>query len=253
MYRPPPYNTNVPVRSVNVIFLLGIAKHMHERWLEERHHEYYYKLAKKMDYRSRASFKLMQIDDRFDIFRDGDRVVDLGAAPGGWLQVAKERVGEKGFVIGVDLRPIQPLEGVPTIVGDITDDATMKRLLDMFQGEADVIISDMAPNICGHYSTDHARSIDLCTYAVNVCDRILKKNGKLVMKVFYGDMFHDLQKELERRFRVVKVHSPDASRPTSSEVYVIAKGFLAETRVGLEIPDEKAEKKKQFTVKGSFS
>ena len=94
MYRPPPYNTNVPVRSVNVIFLLGIAKHMHERWLEERHHEYYYKLAKKMDYRSRASFKLMQIDDRFNIFRDGDRVVDLGAAPGGWLQVAKERVGD---------------------------------------------------------------------------------------------------------------------------------------------------------------
>ena len=253
MYRPPPYNTNVPVRSVNVIFLLGIAKHMHERWLEERHHEYYYKLAKKMDYRSRASFKLMQIDDRFNIFRDGDRVVDLGAAPGGWLQVAKERVGDEGFVIGVDLRPIQPMPGVPTIVGDITEDATMKRLLDMFQGEADVIISDMAPNICGHYSTDHARSIDLCMYAVNVCDRILKKNGKLVMKVFYGDMFKDLTKELEKRFRVVKVHSPDASRPTSSEVYVICKGFLAETRVGLEVPEESAEKKKQFTVKGNLS
>ena len=238
--------------GVNVILLLYIAKGMHERWLEERHHEYYYKLAKKMDYRSRASFKLMQIDDRFNIFHDGDRVVDLGAAPGGWLQVAKERVGEKGFVIGVDLRPIKPLEGVPTIVGDITDDATMKRLLDMFEGEADVIISDMAPNICGHYSTDHARSIDLCTYAINVCDRILKKNGKLVMKVFYGDMFNSLLRELERRFKSVKVHSPDASRPTSSEVYVISKGFLAETRVELDVPEEKTEKKKQFSVKGTF-
>ena len=232
---------------------MAIGKHMHERWLEERHHEYYYKLAKKMDYRSRASFKLMQIDDRFNIFHDGDRVVDLGAAPGGWLQVAKERVGEEGFVIGVDLRKIQPLEGVPTIVGDITDDATMKRLLDMFQGQADVIISDMAPNICGHYSTDHARSIDLCMYAVNVCDRVLKKNGKLVMKVFYGDMFRSLLRELESRFQSVKVHSPDASRPTSSEVYVIAKGFLAISRVQLDVPGEKEETKKQFTVKGSFS
>lgn len=225
---------------------------LHDRWLEERHNEYYYKLAKKMDYRSRASFKLMQIDDRFNIFRDGDRVVDLGAAPGGWLQVAKERVGEEGFVIGVDLRPIQPMEGVPTIIGDITDDVTMKKLLDMFQGEADVIISDMAPNICGHYSTDHARSIDLCMYAVNVCDRILKKHGKMVMKVFYGDMFHELLDELESRFASVKVHSPDASRPTSSEVYVISKGFYANKRVALDIPDKPAEKKKQFSVKGNF-
>ena len=148
---------------------------MHERWLDERHHEYYYKLAKKMNYRSRASFKIMQIDDRFGIFREGDRVVDLGAAPGGWLQVAKERVGEKGFVIGVDLRPIKPLPGITTITGDITDDATMKRLLELVNGQANVILSDMAPNIGGHYSTDHARSINLCMYAVDVCDRILKK------------------------------------------------------------------------------
>lgn len=226
---------------------------MHERWLAERHNEHYYKLAKKMDYRSRASFKLMQIDDRFNIFRDGDRVVDLGAAPGGWLQVAKERVGEEGFVIGVDLRPIKPIDGVPTIVGDITDDATMRRLLDMFEGQADVIISDMAPNICGHYSTDHARSIDLCMFAVNVCDRILRNNGKLVMKVFYGDMFHILLRELEKRFHSVKVHSPDASRPTSSEVYVVSKGFIGTSRVELEEPKPVEEKKKRFSVKGSFS
>ncbi|MBQ2763208.1 MAG: RlmE family RNA methyltransferase [Candidatus Methanomethylophilaceae archaeon] len=225
---------------------------MHERWLEERHHEYYYKLAKKLDYRSRASFKLMQIDDRFNIFKDGDRVVDLGAAPGGWLQVAKERVGEEGFVIGVDLRPIKRLEGVTTITGDITEDRTMKRLLDLFEGQADVILSDMAPNIGGHYSTDHARSINLCMYAVNVCDRILKKNGKLVMKVFYGDMFPSLKRELEDRFQSVKVHSPDASRPTSSEVYVICKGFKAQKKVELIIEPPKV-KKKEFTVKGNLS
>lgn len=224
---------------------------MHERWLEERHHEHYYKLAKKLDYRSRASFKLMQIDDRFNIFKEGNSVVDLGAAPGGWLQVAKERIGETGTVVGVDLRPIKFMEGVTTILGDITDDNTMCELLDVFGGKADVILSDMAPNIGGHYTTDHARSIELCRYAINVCDRILKKHGKLVMKVFMGDMFPWLRSELEKRFQTVRVHSPDASRPTSSEVYVIAKGFLANNTVPLK-KIEYTEKKKEFTVKGTF-
>ena len=224
---------------------------IHERWLDERHHEHYYKLAKKTGYRSRASYKIMQIDDRFGIFKEGDSVVDLGASPGGWLQVAKERVGENGKVIGVDLRPIKPMEGVITILGDITDDNTMLELLEKFGGKADVVLSDMAPNIIGSYATDHARSINLCMYAVNVCDRILKKNGKMVMKVFMGDMFPMLKKELEARFQSVKVHSPDASRPTSSEVYVISKGFLANKTVELK-PIAPPEKKKEFTKKGDL-
>ena len=224
---------------------------IHERWLDERHHEHYYKLAKKTGYRSRASFKIMQIDDRFGIFKEGDSVVDLGAAPGGWLQVAKERVGENGKVIGVDLRPIKPMDGVITILGDITDDNTMLELLDKFGGKADVVLSDMAPNITGSYATDHARSINLCMFAVNVCDRILKKNGKMVMKVFMGDMFPSLKKELEARFQSVKVHSPDASRPTSSEVYVISKGFLASKNVELK-PIAPPEKKAEFTKKGDL-
>ncbi len=225
---------------------------IHERWLDERHHEHYYKLAKKTGYRSRASYKIMQIDDRFGIFKEGDSVVDLGASPGGWLQVAKERVGENGKVIGVDLRPIKPMDGVVTILGDITDDNTMLELLDKFGGKADVVLSDMAPNITGSYATDHARSINLCMFAVNVCDRILKKNGKMVMKVFMGDMFPTLKKELEARFQSVKVHSPDASRPTSSEVYVISKGFLANKTVELK-PIEPPEKKKEFTKKGDLA
>lgn len=225
---------------------------MHERWLDERHNEHYYKLAKKEGYRSRASFKIMQIDDRFGIFKEGDSVVDLGASPGGWLQVAKERVGESGKVIGVDLRPIRPMEGVVTILGDITDDNTMLELLDKFGGKADVVLSDMAPNIAGCYSTDHARSINLCMFAVDVCDRILKKNGKMVMKVFMGDMFQTLIKELEARFSSVKIHSPDASRPTSSEVYVISKGFLANKTVELK-PIAPQEKKKEFTKKGDLA
>ena len=186
------------------------------RWLSEHRQEKYYRLAKKLDYRSRASFKLIQIDDRFGIFKEGDSVVDLGASPGGWLQVAKERVGD-GRVIGVDLRPIRPIDGVVTIRGDITLKATMDELLEKFGGKADVVLSDMAPNVGGHYSTDHARSVHLCTYALDVADHVLRKNGKLVVKVFMGDMFPYLKKEMDKRFRDVKVHAPDATRSTSSD------------------------------------
>jgi len=206
-------------------------------------------MAKKLNYRSRASFKLMQIDDRFGIFRDGDSVVDLGASPGGWLQVAKGRVGVNGKVIGVDLRYIKPLEGVTTIIGDITEDSTMRALLEAVGGKVDVVLSDMAPNIGGHYSTDHARSVDLCMYAVAVCDRILRKRGKMVVKVFMGDMMDSLVKELESRFESVKVHSPDASRETSSEMYIISKGFLASRNVKLKEPAEE-EDKPEFAPKG---
>ncbi|MDR3205718.1 MAG: RlmE family RNA methyltransferase [Candidatus Methanoplasma sp.] len=224
---------------------------LHDRWVQERKHEHYYKLAKKLNYRSRASFKLMQLDNRFSIFREGDSVVDLGASPGGWLQVAKERTGESGKVIGVDLRPIRPMEGTVTIIGDITDDNTMAELLEKFGGKADVVLSDMAPNIAGHYSTDHARSIELCMFAVDVCDRVLKRNGICVMKVFMGDMMGILTKELERRFRSVRVTSPDASRDTSSEVYVVAKGFLASSNIKPAAVKTR-EKKPEFTVKGNI-
>ena len=131
---------------------------LRDRWVQERKQERYYKLAKKEGYRSRASYKLLQIDDRFNIFKEGDYVADLGAFPGGWLQVAKERVGESGKVIGLDLRRIKPLEGVETIVGDITEDATMLELLSSVGEKVDVVLSDMAPNIAGHYSTEIGRA-----------------------------------------------------------------------------------------------
>ena len=223
---------------------------MTKRWLSEHKQEKYYRLAKKLDYRSRASFKLMQIDDRFGIFEEGDSVVDLGASPGGWLQVAKERVGD-GKVIGVDLRPIRPIDGVITILGDITEKATMDELLEKFGGKADIVLSDMAPNVGGHYSTDHARSVHLCSYAVNVADHVLKKNGRMVIKVFMGDMFPDIRSELDVRFRSVKVHSPDATRATSSEVYVIAKGFRGHRPEDTE-KNKEERKTAEFTIKGSL-
>ncbi|AGI48507.1 23S rRNA Um-2552 2'-O-methyltransferase [Thermoplasmatales archaeon BRNA1] len=219
--------------------------------MAERHREYYYRLAKEMDYRSRASFKLLQLDEKFHIFEEGDSVVDLGACPGGWSQVAYDIVGEKGKVIGVDLRYIHPLEGVQFIIGDITDDNTMIRLLDMVGGKVDVVLSDMAPNIAGHYSTDHARSIELCMYAVDVCDRILKKGGKMAMKVFMGDLFQDLERELKKRFDSVIVTSPKASRPTSSEVYVVCRGFLGAHNVKpVPKPVKNDEKQPEFRPKG---
>lgn len=223
---------------------------MTKRWLSERRQEHYYRLAKRLDYRSRASFKLIQIDDRFGIFDDDDNVVDLGASPGGWLQVARERTD--GVIIGVDLRPIRPMDRVITIIGDITSPDTMDTLLETIGGKADVILSDMAPNIGGHYSTDHARSIHLCMYAVSVAEQILKRDGKMVMKVFMGDLFNDLRKEMEKRFQSVKVHAPDATRDTSSEVYVIAKGFKALPPSIKIDPPEKEEKGKGFTVKGEL-
>ena len=220
------------------------------RWLSEHKQEKYYRLAKKLDYRSRASFKLMQMDDRFGIFSEGDSVVDLGASPGGWLQVAKERVGD-GKVIGVDLRPIRPIEGVITIRGDITVKETMDALFEKFGGKADVVLSDMAPNVGGHYSTDHARSVHLCNYAIDVADHILKKNGIMVMKVFMGDLFQALKEEVDKRFREVKVHSPDASRASSSEVYIVAGGFKGHRPRKLK-SEEKEEKRTEFTVKGEL-
>ncbi|MDR0791069.1 MAG: RlmE family RNA methyltransferase [Methanomassiliicoccaceae archaeon] len=223
---------------------------MTKRWLSERRQEKYYRLAKKLDYRSRASFKLIQMDDRFGIFDDGDSVVDLGASPGGWLQVAKERVGD-GKVIGIDLQPIRPIDGVVTIIGDITEKRTMDELLERFGGKADVVLSDMAPNIGGNYSTDHARSVHLCMYAMDVADHVLKKNGKMVVKVFMGDMFHTVKEEMDRRFQKVYVHEPDATRAASSEVYVIAGGFKGHK------PEQVLEKKEEnkragFTVKGEL-
>ena len=203
-----------------------------------------------MDYRSRAAFKLIQIDERFHIFRPGDSVVDLGASPGGWLQVASEKVGERGKVIGVDLVSIRKLEGVETIVGDITDPETIRELLERFGGKADVVTSDMAPNIGGNYSTDHARSVHLAEHALDVCDRLLKDNGKMVAKVFMGDMFNELKHHAELRFDSVTVFTPDATRKASSEVYVICQGFHFRNVEPKPLPEKESTSK--FRIRGEL-
>ena len=198
---------------------------MSKNWMQERRRDYYYRKAKQLDYRSRASFKLIQLNDRFNLFKPGMTVVDLGAAPGGWLQVAAERVGPKGKVVGVDLQPIEPIEGVQTIKGDIRKPEVREELLALTGGKVDLVLSDMSPNITGSYSMDHARSIELCEMALSFALATLSRNGKLVFKMFEGDMSRDLVADVQKHFKTVKRYSPEASRASSSEIYVVAKCF----------------------------
>lgn len=183
-------------------------------------------MAKKEKYRSRAAYKLMQLNEKFGIICAGDRVVDLGCSPGGWSQVASELAGPSGKVIGVDIKRMRPIEHVEFVLGDILDQGTVKATLDKLGGAADVVISDMAPNISGNYSMDHARSIELCEHALQFARNALREGGNFVVKVFEGDMYREFLDSVRRVFTVVKAHNPKASRPTSSEIYIVAKGFI---------------------------
>ncbi len=159
-------------------------------------------------------------------------MVDLGAAPGGWLQVAKEISG--GFILGIDLQKIAPIEGVETLGGDVTDPAMIEKIKGMIEktGGADVVISDIAPNLSGNWSLDHARSIDLSNSALNIAVEILKPGGNFIVKVFQGDMFSDFFSDVKKYFSFVKPHTPTASRKESAEIYIICKGFLRSPPTG---------------------
>lgn len=194
--------------------------------MRDRTKEHFYRLAKKEGYRSRASYKLKQLNDRYGLIKRGDVVVDLGAAPGGWLQVAREAVGEKGLVVGVDLQPIEklPFENVITLQADITDEKTSELLLQMLPRLADVLLSDLSPKITGVWDVDHERSIDLARSALSVGGKILSPGGKMLIKVFQGKLLNDFINELRAEFNFVKVSKPEASRKRSAEVYIIAIG-----------------------------
>ena len=197
---------------------------MGKRWWQDRQRDHYYKMAKRDNYRSRAAFKLKQIDHRFEIFKPGDIVIDLGANPGGWSQVATELVGESGKIISLDLKPIEPLKGVTFIRGDARSKITKKKVRDALgDSQASVIISDMAPNISGNYSMDHARSMELAEMALEYTDDFLKKGGHLIVKVFDGDLAKVYFDTIKEKFKISKRHSPKASRTSSSEIYMVGK------------------------------
>jgi len=196
------------------------------RWYTEKKKEHFYKEAKKTGYRARSAFKLLQIQLRFKVIPKNGIVVDLGAAPGGWSQVAKEIVGEQGIVIGVDLSSIQPLENVQFIQGDITQTETVERIKNLMNNRrADSVLSDMSPDISGCYSVDQARSAWLCEYALHVANQILKPDGHFICKIFEGEDTKKFIEKVKYRFSVVKTFSPEASRKSSSEIYIIGKSF----------------------------
>jgi 23S rRNA (uridine2552-2'-O)-methyltransferase len=202
----------------------------------------YYNRAKQEGYRSRSAYKLAQLDDEVGLFGPGNTVVDLGAAPGGWLQVAAERVGDRGTVVGVDLQRIDDLDAptVTTVRGDMTDEATRERLRDLVGDRgADVVVSDMAPNMTGEYSLDHARSVHLARQAFGTALDLLDSGGDFVVKVFDGPDLQELKRDIEAEFEYVREVRPDASRDSSSELYLVAKRRLtAPVRPGDEVTVE---------------
>ncbi len=212
---------------------------MAERWLQQRRQDAYWKKAKREGYRSRAAYKLQQINDRYGLFRKGDAVVDLGCAPGGWTQAALEVVGEAGAVVGVDLDRVRPLPPARCIRGDMTKPETLdevrRELAAPGRGSprlarADAVVSDMAPNISGVYSMDQARSVALARKALLAARALLRPGGKFLVKVFEGEDFAPYLAEVRASFSFVKVYSPPASRRESSEVYIVAKGFSRTSR-----------------------
>ena len=197
------------------------------QWNQEHKKEEYYKKAKQQDYRSRASFKLLQLNRKYKIIKNGDSVVDLGAAPGGWSQVALELVGEDGLVVAVDLNWIKPFpeENFWGIKGDFTAEETLEEIRRTLQGKAQVVISDAAPKLSGIKDLDQLRSIDLAQTVLLICDDVLKYKGNMVMKVFQGEGYPELLKEVKRKFQTVRTTKPPSSRKKSGEMYVVTRGF----------------------------
>jgi 23S rRNA (uridine2552-2'-O)-methyltransferase len=203
-------------------------------WIQNRKRDYYYQKAKAENYRSRATYKLSQTAKKYRFIRRGDIVVDLGAAPGGWIQAARKIVGKKGFVLGVDLKPIEPFtqEYVRTIVADLTAPETLQQILDFLPGKADVVISDASPNISGVWEVDNARQIDLASQALKIAINVLRPSGNFFVKVFEGDMLPGFVKTVKKHFDEVKVVKPKASRAKSSEMYLLAMNLKAVDRAG---------------------
>ena len=197
-----------------------------QRWLKEHFDDKYVSMAQKQGWRSRAVFKLQEIQQSDKLMSSGMKVVDLGAAPGGWSQLASKLVGENGQVIACDILPMDPIAGVSFLQGDFREEA----VLDAIVGRAgdknvDVILSDMAPNTSGNTAVDQAKAMYLCELALDMCHQVLKENGSFAIKVFQGEGFSEYFQLIKKLFKNVKTRKPDASRARSREVYLVATGF----------------------------
>jgi 23S rRNA (uridine2552-2'-O)-methyltransferase len=195
-------------------------------WLKKRKRDHYYRQAKKESYRSRAAYKLIQINKELSVIREGDKVVDLGCAPGGWSQVALELVGESGKVVGVDLKGMRAIEGLIFIKGDVTNPEVVEMIKSEI-GKANSIVSDMSPRISGNKVYDQARFLELCEMSLELSNALLKKGGNLVVKIFQGYLSNEFVDKVKERFTSVRIFRPKASNAKSAEVFVVGKNFSA--------------------------
>ncbi len=199
-----------------------------QRWLSEHFSDEYVKMAQKRGYRSRAVFKLEEIDTRDRLLKPGMSVVDLGAAPGGWSQFVAEKIGKRGKIIALDILPVEAIPGVEIIEGDFMDEQVLAQLLETLGGEpVDLVLSDMAPNMSGTRVVDQSRAMVLAELALDMARRVLAPGGAFVTKLFMGAGFDEYQKEVRQSFASVANRKPKASRDRSREVYLVGKGFKA--------------------------
>lgn len=198
---------------------------MPKAWIQDRKRDYYYQKAKQEKYRSRAAYKLFQAIKKYHFIEFGDVVVDLGAAPGGWIQAARKTAGKRGFVLGVDLKHIEPFpqEYVRTIICDITMQNAVQQIMEMLPRKADAVISDASQNISGVWEVDHARQIDLAQQALEIALETLRSGGNFFVKVFQGDMLDNYTHEVKQHFEKVLVIKPKASRAKSSEMFILGR------------------------------
>jgi 23S rRNA (uridine2552-2'-O)-methyltransferase len=214
-----------------------------QRWLQRQLNDPYVAEAKRLGYRSRAAFKLIEIDDRFKLLKKGQRVVDLGCAPGGWTQIAVQRVGapDKGQVVGLDILPLDPIPGAELLLADFTEASAPDLLKATLGGPVDVVLSDMAASSTGHKKTDHIRIVMLAELALDFAFEVLAPDGVFVAKVFLGGSERDLLNPLRQAFRTVRHFKPPASRSESAETYVIATGFRGRPQTAAQDEPEPEE------------
>lgn len=200
---------------------------MTNAWLQRRRKDQYYRLARIRGYRSRSAYKLQQTIRTYDLIKPGQKIVDLGAQPGGWLQVAREVVGPNGLVVGIDIKKITPLpfDNVKLLEMDVYSENAVDRIISELKGPADVLLSDLAPSIIGAWDVDHARQVGLARRAVEISEKILDHKGNALIKLFHGPELKNLEDEAALFFEKSRLLKPKASRPESSEIYFLGLGF----------------------------
>lgn len=196
------------------------------RWMQEHLQDEYVKMALAQGYRSRAVFKLNEIQDKDQIIKPGMNIVDLGAAPGGWSQRVRQLVGKKNRVVALDILPMEPIEGVDFIQGDFREEEVLNKLYAVLDGApVSLVMSDMAPNMSGNKGVDQPRAVYLAELALETATAVLTKDGAFLVKLFHGDGFDEFYQSVQRNFVKTVIRKPKASRPRSNEVYILAKGF----------------------------